>query len=83
MSLSQMDEKDKCLPAADLKDPGNGKSNEQKPESPKRANDAATKRREVTLAKPHRHRGVLYQPGDTIELRPDQAERLKKQGVIR
>ena len=73
-----MDEKENDLSAAEPKDPGNGKSKPDikfKPETPKRI--------EVKLAKPHRHRGILYQPGDTIELRPDQAERLKKQGVIR
>ena len=70
-----MDEKDKGLPVAESKDPGNGKpppDTKFKPETPKRI--------EVKLAKPHRHRGILYQPGDTIEFRPDQAERLKKQG---
>ena len=73
-----MDEKEKAQSVAELKDPGNGKpppDTKFKSETPKRI--------EVKLAKPHRHRGVLYQPGDTIELRPDQAERLKKQGVIR
>ena len=72
MSLSKMEEKDKVLPAADLKDPGNGKRTEQKPESPKRPIDNASKSKEVTLAKPHRHRGgpVSARRHDRASARP-------------
>jgi len=39
------------------------------------------KRLKVKLIKPHEHGGVRYRTGDTIKLRPDQAQRLKAWGV--
>ena len=46
-----------------------------------------TKRKEmaksvkVVLLRPHTHQGKLHEPGEVIEVRKDQAERLKKWGV--
>ncbi|MFP4615567.1 MAG: hypothetical protein ACLFRB_06795 [Thiohalorhabdus sp.] len=37
----------------------------------------------VTLAKPHKHRGLWHQPGAELALREDQAERLYKQGKLK
>lgn len=39
-------------------------------------------RKSYPLKREHIHRGVLYQPGSKVELRPDQAERLHRRGVI-
>lgn len=39
-------------------------------------------RKEYTLKKEHEHGGRIWQEGDKIKLRADQAERLKKQGKI-
>jgi hypothetical protein len=40
------------------------------------------KRETVTLLKPHTHRGVEHQPGDKLELWPDQIERLRADGTV-
>ena len=48
---------------------------------PKAAGDKP-RTKEVTLKKEHRHRGILHQPGDKIDVRPDQEERLRKNGEI-
>jgi len=37
----------------------------------------------VVLAKGHTHAGKTYKAGDEIEVRPEQAEWLKKLGVIK
>ncbi len=37
----------------------------------------------VVLARPHMHGGKEYKAGESIEVRPDQAIRLEKYGVIR
>lgn len=42
----------------------------------------AAERRTVTLQAPLMHRRVLLPPGATVELRPDQVERLRKQGIV-
>ena len=36
----------------------------------------------VTLAAPHKHRGIIHPEGTELELRPDRAERLYKGGVL-
>jgi hypothetical protein len=41
------------------------------------------KKVEVELVKPHTHAGRQYAPGAKIEIRPDQAERLKARGIIK
>jgi len=38
--------------------------------------------RTVTLLAPLMHRRILLPPGATVELRPDQVERLRKQGIV-
>lgn len=43
---------------------------------------ATPRLKKVTLKKEHKHRGELKQPGDEIEVRPDQEERLRKHGEI-
>lgn len=48
-----------------------------------RAERVVPERVKVELLKPHTHRGVSYGPGDRIEVRPDQAEWLRKAGVVK
>lgn len=36
----------------------------------------------VTLKKEHKHRGEKHQPGDKIDVRPDQKKRLEDRGKI-
>ena len=42
----------------------------------------APKRSTYTLKQAHTHRGQTLQPGDKVELREDQAERLRAAGVV-
>lgn len=42
----------------------------------------APKRTTYTLKKPHTHAGKSLQPGEKVELREDQAERLRAAGTI-
>jgi hypothetical protein len=39
-------------------------------------------RKAVTLKRAHRHGDRDYQPGDTINLRPDQIARLRRLNII-
>ena len=37
----------------------------------------------VTLAKPHKHRGILRPAGTELDVRPDQAARMYRQGELK
>lgn len=53
-----------------------------KPEDNEEVGTVAKNKREYTLKKPLRHRGKAKGEGDKVDLRQDQADRLKKSGHI-
>lgn len=44
---------------------------------------SANRKVKVKLEKPHTHEDRKYEPGDVIELYEDQADALRRQGVIK